>query len=150
MSILERSGLSAGRRGIILDVTGNEIAYHFDEMRGPRISETLWDEYQTRLIAARYIVERSALRLGALAGACKLCHWYSACSAKLRQSDDLTLIRHLGRSIRDAMHDDISTVADLATIDPDAKPMLTAVIALPTSDVELFFGIEVDPMRDLT
>ena len=34
--------------------------------------------------------------------------------------------------------------------DPDAQPMLTGVVSLPCSEVELFFDIEVDTMRDLT
>lgn len=32
---------------------------------------------------------------------------------------------------------------------PDAKPILTATVSFPTPDIELFFDIEVDPMRDL-
>ena len=182
VDILERLGLSAGRRGVILDVTGSEVTYYFDEPRGSRKSQTLWDEYQTRLTAARSIVERSTPCLGALASVCKLCHWYTACSAELRKADDLTLIPFLGRTIRDAMQREIATVAELASInpehfitgkktvfprlgpdrlrvfherakmlvDPEAKPILTAAIALPTSEVELFFDIEVDPMRDFT
>ncbi|MBV8654074.1 MAG: TM0106 family RecB-like putative nuclease, partial [Alphaproteobacteria bacterium] len=35
-------------------------------------------------------------------------------------------------------------------IDPNARPILTAPLRLPASDVELFFDIEVDPMRDFT
>lgn len=34
--------------------------------------------------------------------------------------------------------------------DPEAVPILTRPLALPRSDVELFFDIEVDTMRDLT
>jgi predicted RecB family nuclease len=34
--------------------------------------------------------------------------------------------------------------------DPNAKPYLKAPISLPVSDVEFFFDIEVDPLRDLT
>ncbi|OYX56012.1 MAG: hypothetical protein B7Y86_11225 [Brevundimonas subvibrioides] len=34
--------------------------------------------------------------------------------------------------------------------DPNAKPYLKAPIALPSSEVEFFFDIEVDPLRDFT
>jgi predicted RecB family nuclease len=34
--------------------------------------------------------------------------------------------------------------------DPNAKPYLKAPVALPVSEVEFFFDIEVDPLRDLT
>lgn len=34
--------------------------------------------------------------------------------------------------------------------DPNAKPYLKAAISLPISEVEFFFDIEVDPLRDLT
>lgn len=34
--------------------------------------------------------------------------------------------------------------------DPNAKPYLKAAVALPVSDVEFFFDIEVDPLRDFT
>jgi predicted RecB family nuclease len=34
--------------------------------------------------------------------------------------------------------------------DPNAKPYLKAPVVLPFSEVEFFFDIEVDPLRDLT
>lgn len=34
--------------------------------------------------------------------------------------------------------------------DPNSKPYLKAAVALPVSDVEFFFDIEVDPLRDFT
>jgi len=34
--------------------------------------------------------------------------------------------------------------------DPNAKPYLKAVVSLPISEVEFFFDIEVDPLRDFT
>lgn len=131
---------------------------------------------------AQAIVSKNILPKGALASSCKLCHWYSTCTAKLRADDDLTLIPVLGRAIRDAMYDTIDSVSALAAIDPDAfirkkktvfkgvgperlktfhararlltdpnaKPYLKAPVALPSSEVEFFFDIEVDPLRDFT
>ena len=182
VDVLERIGLSAGRHGIILDTSGEEVAYRLDEPRNARSKTTLWDEYQRHLVTARAIVERTVSPKPALASACKLCHWRSACSASLMQADDLTLIPVLGRTIRDVMAPAIPTVAALAGSDPEdfirkkktifrgvgaerlrtfharakllsepgAKPYLTNPVVLPTSDVEFFFDIEVDPLRDHT
>jgi predicted RecB family nuclease len=182
VDVLERLRISAGRRGVILDVRGKEVPYELDNARGPRKAESLWDEYQAYLAMARKIVDQSIEPKGALASSCKLCHWYSSCSTDLRNCDDLTLIPMLGRAIRDAMEPTIPTVEALASINPDAfitkgktpfkgvgesrlrtfqaravllttpgaKPYLKAPVSLPISDVEYFFDIEVDPLRDFT
>ena len=182
VDVLERLGLSAGRRGIILDVTGAEVPYYLDMPRGPKTPGTLWDEYQDKLAEARAIASQATYCLGALSAKCKQCHWYTACSMELKSANDLTLIPHLGRAIRDAMQDEIRSVAEFAATNPeslirgkktifpglgpdrlrtfhrraqllmdaDAKPALTAPLMLPISHVELFFDIEVDPMRDFT
>ena len=182
VDVLERLGFSAVRRGIILDVTGAEVPYYLDMPRGPKTPATLWDEYQAKLAEARSIANQSTLCLGALSAKCKQCHWQTACSIEIKSANDLTLIPHLGRAIRDTMQVEVRSIADFADmnpesmirgkktifpglgpdrlrtfhrraqllVDPDAKPMLTAPLSLPTSHVELFFDIEVDPMRDFT
>ena len=83
VDILERLGLAAGRYGIILDVRGEEVTYDLAAARGVRKVDTLWDEYQVHLASARAIAEKMVSPKGALASACKLCHWYSACSTAL-------------------------------------------------------------------
>ena len=180
VDILERLGLAAGRYGIILDVRGEEVTYDLAAARGVRKVDTLWDEYQVHLASARAIAEKMVSPKGALASACKLCHWYSTCSTALRDADDLTLIPFLGRTVRDAMEPTLPTVADLAAsnpdafitksktafrgvgadrlktfhararllADPNARAYLTGPLMLPVSEVEFFFDIEVDPLRD--
>lgn len=182
VDILERLGLSAGRRGFILDVRGKEVEYDLTQPRGVKMKETLWEEYQGLLATARAVVAKEMTPKGALASSCKLCHWYTSCTKQLRADDDLTLIPVLGRAIRDSIEPTIATVAELAQINPDAfidgkktifkgvgpdrlrtfheraklltdfdaKPYLKAPVALPQSNVELFFDIEVDPLRDFT
>jgi predicted RecB family nuclease len=182
VDILERLGWSAGRRGFILDVTGEEVEYDLSVPRGVRKKETLWDEYRSLLTSAEQIAVGALKPKGALASSCKLCHWYSACTVQLRAENDLTLIPALGRAIRDAIEPTIPTVADLAQVDPEAfisnkktafagvgpdrlrtfharaklltdpaaKAYLKSPVSLPRSSVELFFDIEVDPLRDLT
>ncbi len=179
--ILERRGLAASRRPFIWDVHGEEVTYDLEEPQGKRNPWMIWDIYQDTLQRAQGIVARTEKTNPAYSGACKLCHWYTACMANLDKADDLTLLPELGRAKRDVMIDQIATVSELAAVNietfisgkksafkgigPDtlrkfhdraklnktagAVPYLTTPLSLPTSDTELFFDIEVDPMRDL-
>lgn len=181
VDVLERAGLSAGRRAFIWDIHGDEIAYDLAQPQGARTPESWWDEYSATLDAARRIANRVASTLPASASICKQCHWRSACLARLRATNDLTLIPELGRSKRDALVGTIPTVRDLATVDtssflrgkktifagvgPDTllklqrraqllcaanpQPYRTAEFTFPAATRELFFDIEVDPMRDV-
>jgi predicted RecB family nuclease len=182
VDILEKLGMSAGRRGYILDIHGEEVEYDLETTRGVRISETLWEEYQGFLAESRAIASGDVSPKGALASACKLCHWYSSCTQSLRDAGDLTLIPGLGRAVRDSLGEAFEDVAALASIEPEAyitknktpfkgvgakslvkfnerakllsepsaRPYLKETIALPKSSLELFFDIEVDPLRDIT
>ena len=180
--ILERKGLSAGKRGFIWDIYGQEIIYDFTEPHGKRNPRTLWEDYQDCLAEAQAIVGKSMETLAAYSGICKLCHWYSACISRLTDANDLTLIPELGRSKRDVMMERVATIRDLAEADPagfvvgkktifpgigpgtlgklharaklisagkKAKPYLREPVTLPVADLELYFDIEVDPMRDI-
>lgn len=179
--ILERKGLSAGRRAFVWDIHGIEVPYDFDTLYGKRNPRTLWQDYHDILREAKAIVAGSEQTLPAFSSACKLCHWYSACVKRLEESGDLTMIPELGRSRRDVMYQELPTVTALAEANPerfiegrrtafpgvgrdtllkfhdratllttkDAKPFLRAPVNLPTYDCELFFDIEVDPMRDI-
>ncbi len=179
--ILERRGLAASRHPFIWDVHGEEVTYDLEEPQGKRNPWTIWEIYQETLKRAQGIVAQTEKTNPAYSGACKLCHWYTACMADLEKADDLTLLPELGRAKRDVMLDQIATVTDLATVNIDAfisgkksafkgigpdtlqkfhdrailskttgaVPYLTEPLNLPTSDTELFFDIEVDPMRDL-
>lgn len=180
--ILERKGLSAGRKGFIWDIHGEEVLYDLTLPKGSRSKGTLWEDYKEILEQAKAIVAKSENTLPAYGGICKDCHWYTACIQKVRQSNDLTLIPGLGRSKRDTMISRVQTVKDLAKADltqfadgektvfpkigidsleafqrraqllsagAQAKPYLKEPLTLPKSDIEVFFDIEVDPMRDI-
>ena len=122
MDILERMGLSAGRRGFIWDVHGAEVTYDMSVPRGVRNTETWWDFYAAQLATARDIMTRTHDTMPAYAsGTCKLCHWYSCCFQAVKAADDLTLISELGRAKRDAMCGQIRTVAELATINKHVR-----------------------------
>ena len=180
--ILERKSLSGGRYGFIWDIDGKEVIYDFVQPQGSRNLRTLWEDYQDCLEMAKGIVEKSTKTLAAYSGACKFCHWYSACISNLTEANDLTLIPDLGRAKRDTLIDHIATIKDLAEVDPagyvdgkrtvfpgigpatlkkfharakliaagdEARPYLKEPINLPSEDLELYFDIEVDPMRDI-
>jgi len=112
--ILEQKGLSAGRIPFIIDIDGKEFSYALNDPYGERNPTTLWVKYQEALVNARGIVSKQLETLGAYSSVCKLCWWYSACTKKLADDDDLTLLPELGRSRRDAMLAQIGTVAEFA------------------------------------
>ena len=118
--ILERKGLSAGKRGFIWDINGQEVVYDFTEPHGKGNPRTLWEDYQDCLAEAQAIVGKSTETLAAYSGVCKLCHWYSACISRLTDANDLTLIPELGRSRRDVMMECVATIRDLAEAAPAA------------------------------
>jgi len=181
--VLQRLGKSAGRRAFVWDVHRAEVIYDFEALYGKRDPRRLWDDYQECLREARAIVSRAEETLPAYGSVCKNCVWYSACLKILEDANDLTLIFDLGRAKRDVMIDRITTLRDLAEINPDGfltdkgkktmfagvgpdtlrkfqaraalvvqksgKPYLRAPVSLPVTERELFFDIEVDPMRDV-
>ena len=181
VDILEQRNFSAGRRGFVWDIHGDEVLYDFTAPQSARKPETLWDEYQTAVTETRDILARQITPLPAYGAVCKLCHWYSHCIAELTAADDLTLIPALGRPTRDAMLATVATIADLADANPEGfingkktmfprvgpdrlrqfharavmlkgtppKAYLREAIALRLAPVELFFDIEVDPLRGI-
>jgi predicted RecB family nuclease len=118
--LLERLGQSVGRRAFVWDVHGDEVPYDFTLPQSVRNEQTLWDLYEETLDTARRILAGHVATLPASAAVCKMCRWYSHCRQVVQQTDDLTQIAELGRSRRDAMVNDIPTVADLAEINPKA------------------------------
>lgn len=179
--ILERKGLSAGRRAFIWDIHGKEVIYDFTAVYGKKNPGTLWQDYEECLADARAIIAQNEVTLPAYSSVCKLCHWHTECTGRLTKAGDLTLIPELGRAKRDAMMDRIRTIHELAGSNPDsfvvgkktvfpgigpdtlrkfyerarlqtsegAGPLLLTPLALPDYELELFFDIEVDPMRDI-
>lgn len=175
-NILENLGLSEGRLPFIWDIHGKEVSYDLNAPQGPKTPQTLWELYQDKLREAQVIVARPDATLPAMGATCKQCHWHSLCKTHIKQLDDLTLIAELGRAKRDVMLSHIKTVHELAKIDlkeipsfkgigtgtlnkfqvraclltdPEAVPYCTNQPVLPETDRELFFDIEVDPMRDI-
>jgi predicted RecB family nuclease len=118
--ILERKGLSAGRHAFVWDIHGREVLYDFETPYGKRSPRTLWQDYEDALHEAQAIISRNMSTLPAFGAVCKLCHWYTACVRRLKETNDLTMIPELGRSKRDVMHGIIQTVSQLASADPES------------------------------
>jgi predicted RecB family nuclease len=181
VDLLERHGASAGRRGFIWDIDGEEVPYDLTQPQNSTSTETLWDQYQLALAGARAILARHTIPQAAYASVCKLCHWHTTCIDQLTQANDLTLIPHLSRTARDAMQGRIATITQLAASDPAGfikgkktvfkhvgaerlrqfharavmlkqdmpQPFLRAAVTLRMLPTELFFDVEVDPLRDI-
>ncbi len=115
--ILERRGLLGGRSPFVWDIHGQEVVYKLDATRGPRISTSMWEEYQSSLASVRSIASGGLQTLPAFGSGCKVCHWRTVCEKRLEELDDLTLIPDLGRSRRDSLVQHIRSVRDLAKAD---------------------------------
>lgn len=118
--ILERSGLSAGRRGEIWDVRGERVSYDMNERRNSRTIETWWSWYENCRDEVRAILARQRATRGAIAAACALCHWQTVCLSELESAGDLTLVPSLGRALRDTMMPVVGTLTEFAESDCDA------------------------------
>lgn len=181
VDILERLKFSAGRRGFIWDIHGEEVPYDLNAALGPKTPESMWDVYGKCLAEAKAIVSQANKTLPAYGAVCKQCHWHTACLDELTTANDLTLLPDLGRAKRDVLASHARTIAELARLDldacrkgkktvfdgigpdtlvklreraaliisPDPKPYLKEAVTLPARAIEIFFDIEVDPMRDV-
>jgi predicted RecB family nuclease len=112
--IFEQKALSVGRISFIIDIDSQEFTDALDNLYGERNPTTLWAKYQESVAESGAIVDRQAEMLTAYSGTCKLCWWYSGCTKKLAEHDDLTLLPELGRSRRDAMLVQPGTVTEFA------------------------------------
>ena len=115
-TILERSGLGIGTRAFVIDRGADRVDYDLDAPIG---KTTLRALHSVMLANVRATLDGTSVSRPALASGCKLCHWRTRCRETLVGLDDLTLIPQLGRSLRDAMSDTVSTVAGLAALDID-------------------------------
>ena len=117
--ILERLGMGVGRRAEIWDVRGQRVAYELDMPRHSKTASTWWDLYLECLEQVRGILGGNGATRGALASACKICHWHSHCRDELTAAGDLTLVPYLGRALRDGMASHLSCLDDFAATDPE-------------------------------
>ncbi len=113
VELLEALELSAAAEPFVLDVRGDEVVYDLDAARGTRLPP-MREEYREIRERVREICRRASLTRPGLCAACKLCHWRSHCFARMKASDDLTLIPELGREKREKMLPHLPTIKALA------------------------------------
>lgn len=118
-NILRDKGLTASKASFVWDIRGREVVYNLEEARGPRISRSMWEEYDEALESVEAILQETLQTTPGLISACKLCHWRSHCRSEIFRTDDLTLISEIGRSKRDLFPPEIRTVRALANTELD-------------------------------
>jgi len=119
VELLKILGFANKNKGIIIDIHGDEVEYNLDEKMGPRSKLTWWEFYEDAKNKAELLLYNKIQNKPALAGICKLCHWYDSCKKWVEKNNDLTAIFYLGRSKRDVINDDlqISKVKDFSNLD---------------------------------
>jgi uncharacterized protein len=175
VDILEHLKSSAGRRAFVWDIQGDEVPYDFTTLEG----DGLWDDYQAALAEARAILARQTTPLPAYGSVCKLCHCFCVAELTASDDltliphlgrkerdvmqDSLPTIAALAASNPEKFIQGRKTV--FRGIGPDRlrlfraraamlkatppKPYLRAPVVLDLAPVELFFDVEVDPLRDV-
>ncbi len=117
--ILERMGFSSERKGVILDIEGNEVDYYLNQSMGIRTPQTFWEYYLEIKGEVTLLLQNKNKNTPAYSGStCKLCHWYNSCKKWIKENDDISQIYRLGRSVRDTLREDlkIETVDDLTEL----------------------------------
>ena len=121
--ILQQKGLGQSKSAFVWDIHGDEVPYDLSQSRGPRIKDSMWDEYGEVLLDVKAIADRHVTTRPGLISKCKECHWRSHCRREIVGADDLTLIFDLGQGKREKFPPSIATVADLASASlPDLIP----------------------------
>ena len=119
---LTQLGFAVARRGIILDIRGEEVVYDLDTSQGKRTPETYWELYERTRQAVAALLSGEAKNDPAMVSICKLCPWYKSCRRWVDERDDLTGLFSVGRKLRDPLVIDAGapTIAALCMADiPD-------------------------------
>jgi len=117
--VLSNLGFKNDKQGIILDIKGNRVLYDLNLTIGKIKNITYWQLYENTRKTASLIISNKIKNNPALAGACKLCPWYNSCKKWVEETDDLTGIFYVGRSIRDTINQDIfvNKIDDILDLD---------------------------------
>lgn len=117
--LLQRLGFENKRKGIILDIKGNEVVYNLNESMGAKTPMTFWEYYEKVSSDVDALISGKAKNCPASTGKCKLCLWYDSCKKWVKDNDDPTGLFYVGRSVRDTILADllVSRIDQLLTID---------------------------------
>jgi len=119
--ILKKLGFASHDSGKIIDINCSEVEYELKAPKGARSVETWWDIYENIKANTGLLLENEYHNKPASAGICKLCPWYSSCKKWCEDSNDLSKVFYVGRSVRDRISEDllIDDLAEFVDIDID-------------------------------
>ncbi len=119
VELLNKLGFENKRLGKVIDIHANKVDYELNLPIGKRDQHTLWEFYKETKSNVSQLINNEVQNKPALAGVCKLCHWYLSCKKWVEHEDDLTRIYYLGRSKRDVINEDLGILKaeDFLTID---------------------------------
>lgn len=114
--LLERLGLGDGHLAFVIGSDGEPAWYDLHAPFG-RDARTIASCVISLLAQARAIRDGTVATRPALSSACGLRVWKAVCKARLMDTDDLTLIPGLGRSVRTQIEELAGSVTNLAELD---------------------------------
>jgi len=153
--------------GSVIDGDFRTVEFDLEDFR---------DDYKEILSEIGAILGKKTRSEPEICGTCGGCHWRSHCIGWAKQVDDLTLIRYLNGTKRDALRGGgIRTIAELAALETSndvpsfegisagklrhfvrraavmksGKPLLVRPVEFPAVAVELFFDIETEPLEGI-
>lgn len=119
VEVLKYLGFAKENKGIVIDISRNEVEYLLDEPMGKRNNSSWWQFYEETKKEVETLLKNSKQNKPALGGTCALCPWFTSCEKWCKTTSDLTNIFYLGRSKRDVLNGDLNLekVNELVNID---------------------------------
>ncbi|HMQ04712.1 MAG TPA: TM0106 family RecB-like putative nuclease [Pyrinomonadaceae bacterium] len=120
--ILQRRGLHASFKAFVIDSSGERFEYDLRKSQGPKSPETYLDLYSRVRHEVVALMSGESQNDPAMCGACKQCGWTASCKKWAKDTDDLTQVFYVGRTVRDTIRRDIgaSSISELLRQDPAA------------------------------
>jgi uncharacterized protein len=107
VEILLNLSFASEKKGAIIDINGRELIYLLESAQGVRNIQTWWELYLNMKNSIAELLLNKTQDKPAIAGSCKLCHWYNSCKKWCLEKEDLTKIFYLGRSKREILNNDL-------------------------------------------
>lgn len=163
--LLEKVQRTKPTQGYIITPDNSVLSYLIEEFEG---------EYELTLTEIEKIIVGKRPAHFVTSG-CKQSPWFSECQAESRECDDLSLLNRVWREevhrlenvgIQTISALALKSVPELESLAPDVSPVrletmrdqaiaikdgrhiIRSQVDLPEADIELFFDIESDPLRD--
>lgn len=109
--ILRRRGLHDSLKGFVIDSSGNRSEYDLTKPQGARTPETYFELYERVRQEAASLFTGEKQNDPAMCASCKQCGWYGSCKKWAEETDDLTRLFYVGRSVRDTIRRDLGSAA---------------------------------------